>query len=116
MTQIIIGKTKVNLNVRSSPGGEKLGFHLPAGTSIEGDEKRNQWIHLTKVDGEAVLTSAQWVSDGGGSYVDWQWTDAPETPTEPPPVEEPDPDPNVVSIIKTYSDGSVTVNGESFPI
>lgn len=113
--QIIVGKTLVNLNVRNSAGGEKLGFSLPVGISIQGDIKINQWIHLTKVDGEAVL-SEQWISDGGGQYVDWKWIDAPDPDPEPLPDPESSPDPNVVSIIKTFDDGSVTINGTAFPL
>lgn len=91
MTQIIQGTAKGDVQIRQSPGGASFSpvRYLHLNDKIEADQTGAptfpQWLHLTKINGVAVV-GTQWASAGTAKqYIAWDWVDVPTPPPPPPP-------------------------------
>ncbi|RPH37475.1 hypothetical protein EHM92_02605 [bacterium] len=107
---IIKGTAKGNVTRRNAPAGSTFSpsRYLVTGDTIEADWQDTtlpQWLHLTKINGVAVV-GEEWASAGTSQqYIGWQWV---SVPSEPPP----DPDPVVKTPFTLAVDGYKPYAGE----
>ena len=88
---IIKGTVKGTVKIRKSPAGAEFSppQYLLTGDVIEASENSAQWLHLSKVNGVAVV-GEKWSSAGPNEeYISWDWVNVPNP--EPDPVPDPIP-------------------------
>jgi hypothetical protein len=116
MTRIIKGTVVTTaIQRRQSPAGNAFSpaRYLQRNDVIEADRQDTalpQWLHLTNINGVAVVGD-DWVSAGASEqYISWEWA---EVSVEPPPVEPPPADPDAVAV-DIEMDVVATFNGSQY--
>jgi GH25 family lysozyme M1 (1,4-beta-N-acetylmuramidase) len=105
MTRIIKGTVITTaIQRRQSPAGNAFSpaRYLQKNDVIEADRQDSalpQWLHLTKINGAAVIGD-DWVSAGASEqYISWEWV---EVSVEPPPA-DPEPAEYVATFEGTFT-------------
>jgi GH25 family lysozyme M1 (1,4-beta-N-acetylmuramidase) len=112
MEKVIKGVAVGNVTRRKSPAGESFvpARYLMTGDTIEASENINQWLHLSKINGEPV-TDTEWASAGASQqYIKWSWVDVPTDPPAPPVTTLPDL-PYTITLGDNITYTEVTITG-----
>jgi len=109
---IIKGTAKGTVKIRKSPAGAEFSppQYLLTGDTIEASENSVQWLHLSKINGVAVV-GEKWSSAGPNEeYITWDWVTVPDP--NPDPVPTPGDDKIEVKIEENGVVNTYTITGK----